>query len=255
MRIRVVALVLVLLVLLVPAGCGQPDAQVATSPTSTATAQPVAAVASIGAVFLGDGPVHSCTGSIVHSRTGDLVLTAAHCLANGVNAVFVPGFADTAVPVDNWHLDTVYLDPRWVSAQDPLADFAIARVSRAAGGSIEAVSGAALTLGSAPGAGTAVSVTGYPFGEGGGAVGCSARTDVVETYPVLRCTGLVDGTSGAPWVNGTTVTGVTGGREAGGCDGDVSYSSPFDGAVAALLTRAEASGPGDAAPDTYSADC
>ena len=67
MRIRVVALVLVLLV---PAGCGQPDAQVATSPTSTATAQPVAAVASIGAVFLGDGPVHSCTGSILHSRTG-----------------------------------------------------------------------------------------------------------------------------------------------------------------------------------------
>lgn len=253
MRIRVVALVLALLV---PAGCGRPDAQMASTPTSTAAAaQPVAPVASIGAVFLGDGPVHTCTGSILHSRTGDLVLTAAHCLANGVDAVFVPGFADTALPADNWHIDTVYLDPRWVSAQDPLADFAIARVSRAAGGSIEAVAGAALTLGSAPGAGTPVSVTGYPYGEGGGAVACSARTDVVEHFPVLHCTGLVDGTSGAPWVHGTTVTGVTGGREAGGCDGDVSYSSPFDGAVAALLTRAEAGGPGDAAPDTNTADC
>lgn len=252
MRIRVAALVLALLV---PVACGRPDVQVAASPTSTATALPVAPVASIGAVFLGGGPLHTCTGSILHSRTGDLVLTAAHCLADGVDAVFVPGFADTAAPADNWHLDTVYLDPRWVSAQDPLADFAIARVSRAAGGAIEAVAGAALTLGSAPGAGTPVSVTGYPLGEGGGAVGCSARTDIVENFPTLRCGGLVDGTSGAPWVDGTTVTGVTGGREAGGCDGGVSYSSPFDGAVVALLTRAEAGGPGDAAPNTYSADC
>lgn len=252
MRIRVAAQ---LLALLVAAGCGQPVAQVAAVPTSTVTAQPVAPVASIGAVFLGGSPMHTCTGSILHSRTGDLVLTAAHCLADGVDAVFVPGFADTAEPADNWHLNTVYLDPRWVSAQDPLADFAIARVSRSAGGSIEAVVGEALTLGAAPAAGTAVSVTGYPLGEGGGAVGCSARTDVVANFPALRCGGLVDGTSGAPWVDGTTVTGVTGGREAGGCDGDVSYSSPFDGAVAALLTRAEADGPGDAAPNTFSVDC
>ena len=46
-----------------------------------------------------------------------------------------------------WHLDAVYLDPRWVQNQDPMADFAIARVSRAGGGTIQAQAGGGLWLG------------------------------------------------------------------------------------------------------------
>ena len=75
--------------------------------------------------------------SVLHSTTGDLILTAAHCLADGVDASFVPGFAESAAPQDFWHVDAVYLDPRWVATQDPLADFAVARVSRQDGGSVE----------------------------------------------------------------------------------------------------------------------
>jgi Trypsin-like peptidase domain len=250
--------------ILLVAGCaGAPDRR-SGSPIPTAspqsavpTAAPVTPDPRVGAVFLGGGTLHTCTASVLHSRTGDLVLTAAHCLADGIDAAFVPGFSgssDDPAPAGMWQIKTVYLDPRWLSAQDPRADYAIARVVDS-GGSIEQLSGRAFALGTAPDAGTSVTVTGYALGEGGGPVGCQAATELVDGFPSVRCGGLVDGTSGAPWVNRDTVTGVTGGRDGGGCDGDTSYSSPFDGNVATLLARAEAGGPGDAAPNAFVSDC
>ena len=82
---------------------------------------------------LGGGDLHACTGSVLHSAAGDLVLTAAHCLGGGGPATFVPGFAGSAAPSDVWTLDVLYLDPRWVANKDPRADYVIARVSRADG--------------------------------------------------------------------------------------------------------------------------
>ena len=75
-----------------------------------------------------EASLHTCTGAVLHSAAGDLILTAAHCVAEGLDATFVAGLNDTAAPEDVWHIDAVYLDPRWVQNQDPLADFAIARV-------------------------------------------------------------------------------------------------------------------------------
>jgi hypothetical protein len=66
---------------------------------------------------------------------------------------------------------------------------------------------------------------------------------------------LVGGTSGAPWVSGTTVTGLIGGLERGGCAENVSYSAPFDENIAALLARAEAGGPGDPVPTDLDDSC
>src|SRR2546423_1484075 len=97
-------------------------------------AQPTLPDPRVGAVFLGGGDLHTCTGGVLDSASGDLILTAAHCVAEGVDATFVAGLHDTAAPEDFWHVDVVYLDPRWVQNQDPMADFAIARVSRDAGG-------------------------------------------------------------------------------------------------------------------------
>lgn len=210
----------------------------------------------VGALFLGAGSQHTCTGSVLQSSTGDLVLTAAHCLADGVPATFVPAFVNEAAADDVWKVDTVYLDPRWVATQDPLADYAIVRVSRDGGGSIEAQTGSALKLGTAPSAGTPVTITGYPLGDGGGPLTCQADTEQSpQGYPRLKCGGLVDGTSGAPWINGATATGVIGGLDGGGCDENISYSAPFDADTAKLLARAEAGGPGDAAPNTFDSDC
>src|SRR5258707_9459985 len=116
-----------------------PVEQAATvAPKMPPTAQPVPPDPRVGAVFLGAGSLHTCTGAVLHSAAGDLILTAAHCVAQGVDSTFVAGLNDTAAPEDVWHIDAVYLDPRWGQNQDPFADFAIARVSRDTGGTLEA---------------------------------------------------------------------------------------------------------------------
>lgn len=219
-------------------------------------AVPVAPDRRVGAIFLGGSNLHACTGSVLHSAAGDLVLTAAHCLGAGGKATFVPGFAGQAAPADIWTLDVVYLDPRWLASKDPQADYAIARVSRPDGGSIEAQVGSALSLGSAPAKGSRINVVAYPAGVGGMPIGCRTITAVsAHGYPILPCTGLVDGTSGAPWISGSTVTGVIGGLHGGGCAENLSYSSPFDQHITDLLARAEAGGPGDVPSPALDDEC
>src|ERR1700687_5801173 len=112
------------------------------------SAQPVAPDPRVGTVFLGGDSLHVCTGGVLDSPGGNLIITAAHCMADGVDAAFVSGFNNDAAPEDVWHVDAVYLDPRWMASQDPLADFAIARVSRQSGGTVQAQAGG----GPAPGA-------------------------------------------------------------------------------------------------------
>ncbi len=210
----------------------------------------------VGAVFLDGRADHVCTGSVVHSTSGDLVLTAAHCLPRGTPATFVPGFTGDAPTPDTWTVDAIYLDTRWITGKDPRADYAIARVSKAGGGSVEAHAGSALSLGTAPAAGSRVTVTGYPAGVGGRPVRCQGSTGLTDSgFPSLPCEGLVDGTSGAPWISGSAVTGVIGGLEAGGCTPNVSYSAPFDERTARLLARAEARGPGDTPPAHFDNSC
>ncbi len=101
---------------------------------------------------------------------------------------------------DGWQVGAVYLDPRWIAEQDPMADYAIARVSRSDGARLESVAGF----------------------------------------------------SGAPWITGSTVTGLIGGLDGGGCAEEVSYSPPFDDGLTALVSRAQAGGgPGDEAPSLF----
>jgi hypothetical protein len=86
---------------------------------------------------------------------------------------------------------------------DPLADYAIARVRRDAPGTLESQVGGGLTVGTAPANRTAVTITGYPLGVGGGPIGCQATTSTgPRGFPSLYCGELVAGTSGSGWVNG-----------------------------------------------------
>jgi Trypsin len=235
-----------------------PHAAAATSTVQArqVSARPVAPDPRVGAVFLGGGSLHACTGGVLDSPDGNLIITAAHCMADGTDAAFVSGFNKNAAPEDVWHVDAVYLDPRWMASQDPLADFAIARVSRQSGGTVQAQAGGGLTLAPAPKPGTVITVSGYGLGVGGGPVGCrTATAPDIRGYPSLSCKGLVDGLSGAPWIDGSTVTGVIGGLDGGGCNDKLSYSPPFNDAVTGLLARAEAGGPADAAPTSYADTC
>ena len=235
-------------------GCGS---QQSSGPARvTATATPVAADPLIGAIFLGAGDLHTCTAGVLHSTGGNLIVTAAHCMASSYPATFVPGFNEHADPSTVWQIDAVYLDPRWLANHDPAADFAIVRVSRPDGGKLESVTGTGLELGTAPATGTLVKVIGYPLAVGGPPLGCSAATGTApDGYVSVHCSGLTDGTSGAPWRQDAVVVGLIGGLHGGGCDGAISYSSPFDGRVTDLLHRAEAGGPADTAPAAFDNDC
>jgi hypothetical protein len=227
-------------------------------PQQKAVAGPVDPDKRVGAIFIDGGPLHVCTGSVVHSTGGNLMMTAAHCLAGASKITFVPGFAGDAppAPTEVWKADAVYLDPRWTASKDPSADYAIARLSNDAGSSVESHAGLALTLGTTPPPGSHVTVMGYPAGVGGAPIGCQASTSLTEGgFPSFPCEGLVDGTSGAPWVSGTTLTGVIGGFERGGCAANVSYSAPFDAQTAQLLARADAGGPGDPVPGELDDSC
>jgi Trypsin-like peptidase domain len=257
MRMLAMALVLALLL----AACGRPAgplrtasmrAQLVDDSSEIPVAGPVNPDPRVGPIFLGGRNLHTCTGSVVHPSTGDLILTAAHCLARGFTTTFVPGFANAATPSNVWTVDEVYLDPLWVDFKDPRVDYAFARVSRPGDGSIEAQVGSALWLGRAPAPGSPVTIIGYAAGVGGTPIGCEAPTEITfNGYPSFRCRGLVDGTSGAPWIRGSIVTGVTGGFERGGCFPWVSYSAPFNERTAALLARAEAGGGSQAAPIAF----
>ena len=234
----------------------EPSAISETAAAAEITAAPVPPNSRIGALFLGAGDLHTCTAAVLDSAGGDLILTAAHCVAEGIDTTFVAGFSDAVDPADTWKVDAIYLDPRWVTNQDPLADFAILRVVRDGGGTLEADAGGGLALGAAPKPGTAVSVTGYGLGVGGGPIGCQAATELAPGgFPSLPCSGMIDGTSGAPWTTGLTITGLVGGLDGGGCDENVSYSPPLDDAVVALLRRAEAGGPADPAPAVFDDEC
>jgi len=248
------------------AACGHqpPGAPVTSKPeqavvdaANQVVAAPVDPDPRVGAVFLGGSELHACTGSVLHSAAGNLVLTAAHCMGvAGGPATFVPGFAGKAAPADLWTVDALYLDPRWVADRDPRADYAIVRVSRAGGGSVEAQVGSALSLGSAPAKGSRVKVVAYPAGVGGMPIGCQTSTGISDGgYPQLPCRGLVDGTSGAPWISGSTVIGVIGGLHGGGCADNLSFSSPFDQHITDLLARAEGGGPGDVPPGALDEEC
>lgn len=264
---RTVAAVVCLLVspVVLTAGCGRsPDDPRSNSaggkpvadPRHTTMAEPVQPDPRVGAVFLGGGQLHTCTGSVLHSPGHDLMLTAAHCLSGDVSSTtFVPGFAGTAQPTNVWTVETVYFDPRWLTGNDPHADYVIARLARPHEGPGEKHLGSGLSLGPAPAPGTRISVIGYPAGAGGMPIGCQARTGVTDGYPSLPCAGLAGGTSGAPWLTGSTITGLVGGLDGGGCDAQVSYSAPLDEHVKQVFARAEAGGPGDTAPDDVDSGC
>jgi hypothetical protein len=228
-----------------------------TSAAPIAAAQPTDPDPRVGAIFLGGSPTPTCSGSVLHSAAGDLILTAAHCLAEGVDSTFVPGFNSEAGPDNTWSIDAVYVDSRWVDTQDPIADYAIARVGGNTRGAIEPQVGGGLRLSGLSTASVVVAVTGYRLGADDTPIHCQTSTGIVPGgFLSLPCNGLVAGTSGAPWITGSSeVVGLTGGLQGGGCDDDVSYSPPFDEQITHLLARAEAGGPSDAVPPNLTDDC
>jgi V8-like Glu-specific endopeptidase len=209
------------------------DAYAAGAPvTTTVSAAPAPAklVSPVGALFANGS--HFCTASVVHSAAGDLVLTAAHCVKDGMS--FAPAYHDGVAPLGMWTVTGVAVADGWTSSADPDLDFAFLTVQQPGNtASLESLTGANV-LGTDRGFDHTITLTGYPDTTDSPVV-CTGTTTRFETYQLrVACPGFPDGTSGGPWVTDGAVIGVIGGYQLGGDTPDVSYSAYFDDDIAKL---------------------
>lgn len=191
---------------------------------------PTKTVSPVGALFANGS--HFCTASVVHSGAGDLVLTAAHCVQNGMS--FAPDYHDGVAPLGMWTVTGVAVADGWTSSADPDLDFAFLTVQQPGNSaSLESLTGANV-LGTDRGFDHTITLTGYPDTTDSPVV-CTGTTTRADTYQQrVACPGFPDGTSGGPWVTGGEVVGVIGGYQLGGDTPDVSYSAYFDDDIAKL---------------------
>ena len=202
----------------------------------------------VGALFssadyTGADAAHFCTATVIDSPRGDLVLTAAHCVASQA-ADYTAGSITFAPGYDNgpdsrlggvWSVQQIDLSPGYKADANPEDDYAILVIAPQHGLDIQQATGG-LRLGTTrlP---EKVSVVGYNDlvydVDGNEAIICRAtafeETDDGEPWSRFNCPNYQDGTSGGPWItqNGTVI-GVIGGYEQGGDSPDWSYSAIFN---------------------------
>jgi hypothetical protein len=259
------AVLLVVLMLggLVTAGSAAADPP---APPGTPTATSFAGTPTVGPLFRnGLTSRHGCTASVVASPGRNLILTAAHCVSGtAAGWLFAPGYDDGATPYGVWTVTAAYVDPQWISSQDPQHDYAILRVAAQQRGShmaqVQDVTGGNL-LGLAPRPGQRVTDVAYNAGIDDQPIKCAVRVYYTSGFPSFNCHGYVGGSSGSPWLVAVPhthlsfVVGVIGGLHQGGCFEYTSYSSAFRADVYGLLLRAVAGARADAVPVAGSDGC
>lgn len=216
--------------------------------------RPPAGTPAVGALFTVSGGrlgSHFCTASVVDSPSGDLAITAAHCLSGlqPGQVAFVPGYHDGQQPYGVWQVDRVFVDQAWAANRSPSDDvaFLVLRPGRS-GRQVQAVTGGE-HLGIGWGPAQQVHVIGYPSDQER-PITCQGETRPFGTGQMeFSCQGYTDGTSGSPFVmepgpggSEGTVVGVIGGYEQGGATAAVSYSDVFGPAVLSLYQAATAQG-------------
>ncbi|MGH3260731.1 MAG: trypsin-like serine peptidase [Trebonia sp.] len=262
-RARVAALLTIIGIVLfgtvafIPASIGatSPPKRAAPAPSASAsasaTATPFGGLATVGALFTASSSqpgTHFCTASVVHSKHGNLAVTAAHCVSSvqGQQVWFVPGYVNGKAPYGIWTVTAVYTDQAWQSAQNPDDDVAFLQLADANGVPVEHVTGAE-RLGTDSASRALVRVIGYPNVSDQPVSCVNWAESFSATQLEFDCDGYTDGTSGGPFLAGPsalaggrgTVIGVIGGYEQGGNTPEVSYATAFGAPVAALYRTAE----------------
>ncbi len=217
----------------------------------------------MGPLFPPGSSTHTCTASVVQSRSGNLLVTATHCIAGDARGyTFAPGYHAGVEPFGSWTVVGAYGSPKWITDRSPQLDFAFLVVAphRVHGRvqEIQSVTGAN-RLGTAPPRGTSVTVPAYATGTRDRPLTCTARVYYRGVYPAFNCNPYVDGTSGSPWLrrgpHGSVVVGVIGGLHQGGCYPWTSYSAPFGPATLRTYTSAAAGGKVSVFPGPESDGC
>jgi len=221
--------------------------------SSSQSGQAITGTPAVGALFTsskGKLGTHFCTASVVNSPTGDLAVTAAHCVTgqSGTTIVFVPEYHSGDEPYGQWTVAKVYVDKAWTSNASQNDDVAFLKLSRSGSVPIEDVTGAE-TLATQTTGKQLVEVIGYPDGSNQPIACKNWTSQPMSDQLEFDCAGYTDGTSGGPFLADVNVTngqgdviGVIGGYEQGGYTPSVSYSAEFSSNVAALYQTAVAGG-------------
>lgn len=243
-----------------------PAAADPSAPPGTPTATQFDGIPTVGPVFRhGLGQNHGCTASVVAAPRHDLVLAAAHCVSGtAAGWQFAPGYRNGLTPYGVWTVTRAYVDPRWISDQDPQYDYAILQLARRRIGGrelgVQDVTGADI-LGGAPRPGQTITDVAYNSGIDDRPVHCTTTVYYTAGFPSFNCHGYVGGSSGSPWLSTvpgtglTEVDGVIGGLHQGGCYEYTSYSSAFTLRVYALIIRATLGLHPDVVPPAGSDGC
>lgn len=230
-----------------------------------AGAYPTDGRSEVGALSWSGQSGHSCSASVLRSRTRDLLLTAAHCVpTDPTQLTFTPRFVDGSSPYGTWTVTAAYLPPAWKSTQDQHDDVAILRVApRTIAGAtrkIQDVTGG-LQLTTMPAERQALKITGYNA-DSDIPIACDVHALRAGDFPAFHCDGFVTGSSGSPWIikakkkgQPDQVSGVIGGWQLGGCTATTSFSAPFGIIERTLLARAEQGGTGDGGVATADDGC
>lgn len=202
----------------------------------------------VGALFMPHGypTIHTCTASVVRSKSRDVIMTAAHCvIGNGKGYVFAPGY-NGKTPYGVWKVTAAYGSPKWIHQQDTQRDWAFLRVANrtTAAGKVQrlqdVVGGNRLGRVAKPTA--IVQVPGYPI-SANKPITCNAPVYIHRGFPAFDCRGYSGGVSGAPFLLGKgrvrTIVGVIGGLHQGGCSPSTSYAARLGAPARSAFKRAE----------------
>ena len=196
----------------------------------------------VGAVFdskNGQPANHFATAFVVTSKSGSLLMSAAHILANRTAAdlLFIPGYAHGESPHGVWPVTESYATAAWQKEQSIDDDFCFLKVH----GDIQAAVGSlSLLTGTDP---QTCQVIGYPDGMTG-PVHATVPTawHTPRHQLVFDCSGFPNGTSGSPWTVKNSAFGLIGGFQQGGESPNVSYSPYFGDNVRTLYGTATGAG-------------
>jgi len=240
-----------------PAPARVPPILVGADATPAAASTPFVGMPMVGALFTtgqgGRPGGHFCTGSVVDSPGGNVVVTAAHCLEDPANGsttvasfVFVPGYHDGQEPYGEWTPVKVFIDPHWTADSNPDYDYAFvvlrktgdpkARLSSLVGAEHVSFDTRLPVL---------VGGIGYPEGTEQPIACLNTLKPYQPTQSEFDCGGFTDGSSGGPMLMGLDATtgrgsviGVIGGYEEGGFTPEVSYAAAFGAAAQGLYQQA-----------------
>jgi V8-like Glu-specific endopeptidase len=208
----------------------------------------------IGSLSDGSDPSnHHCSASIVASPKGNVIVTAAHCVAGKAHVYFTPGYHDGQAPYGTWRSAATYIDPGWATSHDidgagSPYDYAFVVLEPRNGKNVAEVTGASLTLKTDATLPADLKVYGYPSTGTSGYqdkpyVGASTANKDGQYWETLQCTGIPGGFSGGPWIlgGGKDLIGVIGGKGQNLPASDPrNYSVRFDERVKALYDKAVA---------------